>query len=136
MADAIPHNHVPLSGTGGSLLPLEGEDYELLPRTPETPAGADFCILMQGDSMEPWIPDGGIVYVRRNLPLREFDAGVFFVDGEVICRQWCMDFQDTVYLLSANPDRRDEALVIPRDSGRICVCLGKVLLPGQLPLYD
>ena len=134
MADAIPHNRIPPSEAGDTTLPLGGEDYELLPRTPDGPAGADFCIRMQGDSMEPWIPDGGIVYVRRNLPLREFDAGVFFVDGEVVCRQWCMDFQGTVYLLSANPDRRDETLVIPRDSGRICVCLGKVLLPGQLPL--
>ena len=132
----IKHYLVPAAA--GYASPIEGEDYELIPRTVDTPAGADFCISIQGDSMEPWIPDGSVVYVRRDAPLREFEAGVFFVDGDVYCKQWCVDYAGTLHLLSANPKRRDANIVIPRDSGRTCVCFGKVLLHDRLPepVYD
>ena len=127
----IKHYLVPAAA--GYASPIEGEDYELVPRTVDTPAGADFCISIQGDSMEPYIPDGSVVFVRRDAPLHEFEAGVFFVDGDVFCKQWCVDYAGTLHLLSANPKRQDANLVIPRDSGRSCVCFGKVLLDKRLP---
>ena len=127
----IKHYLVPAAA--GYASPIEGEDYELRPRDLYTPAGADFCIDISGDSMEPYIPDGSTVYVRRDAPLREFEAGVFFVDGDVFCKQWCVDYNGTLYLLSANPARQDANIVIPRSSGRSCICFGKVLLPQRLP---
>ena len=127
----IKHYLVPAAA--GYASPIQGEDYELLPRGPETPPLADFCITVRGDSMEPYIPDGSLVYVRRDAPLREFEAGVFFVDGDVYCKQWCVDYAGTLHLLSANPARQDANLRIPRDSGRSCVCFGKVLLSRALP---
>lgn len=132
----IKHYLVPAAA--GYASPIEGDDFELVPIGPETPAGADFCINIQGDSMEPYIPDGSLVYVRRDAPLREFEAGVFFVDGDVYCKQWCSDYAGTLHLLSANPRRQDANISIPRDSGRSCVCFGKVLLPMKLPqpVYD
>ena len=83
--------------------------------------------------MEPFIPDGSLVYVRRGAPLQEFEVGIFFVDGDVFCKQWCVDYTGTLHLLSANPLRRDANLAIARDSGRSCVCFGKVLLSRSLP---
>lgn len=132
----IKHYIVPAAA--GYASPIEGEDYELIPRGPEAPPRADFCISISGDSMEPYIHDGELVYVQRDAPLREFDAGVFFVDGDVFCKQWCVDYAGTLHLLSANPRRRDANIVIPRDSGRSCVCFGKVLLGRSLPqpVYD
>jgi len=127
----IKHFLVPAAA--GYASPIQGEDYEEIPRTADTPAGADFCISIQGDSMEPFIPDGSIVYVKRGAPLQEFDVGVFFVDGDVFCKQWCTDYRGTLHLLSANPLREDANIAIPRDSGRSCVCFGKVLLPRRLP---
>ena len=129
--ETIKHYLVPAAA--GYASPIEGEDYELIARTMDTPLEADFCISIQGDSMQPYIRDGSIVYVKRDAPLREFDVGVFFVDGDVYCKQWCTDFNGTLHLLSANPLRRDANIVIPRDSGRTCVCFGKVLLPTRLP---
>ena len=129
--ETIKHYLVPAAA--GYASPIEGEDYELIERTMDTPLEADFCISIQGDSMQPYIRDGSIVYVKRDAPLREFDVGVFFVDGDVYCKQWCTDFNGTLHLLSANPLRRDANIVIPRDSGRTCVCFGKVLLPTRLP---
>ncbi|MBR1456855.1 MAG: helix-turn-helix domain-containing protein [Oscillospiraceae bacterium] len=125
--------HYLTPAAAGYASPIEGEDYELLPRDLSVPAGADFCITVRGDSMAPWIPDGSLVYVRRDAPLREFEAGVFFVDGDVYCKQWCVDYAGTLHLLSANPARQDANLRIPRDSGRSCVCFGKVLLAQRLP---
>ena len=127
----IKHYLVPAAA--GYASPIEGEDYELLERGMDTPLDADFCISIQGDSMEPYIKDGSLVYVKRDAPLHEFDVGIFFVDGDVFCKQWCLSYDGALYLLSANPLRRDANITIPRESGRMCVCFGKVLLPTRLP---
>ncbi len=83
--------------------------------------------------MAPYIRDGQLVYVRRDTPLREFDAGVFYVDGDVLCKQWCVDYAGTLHLLSANPAREDANRSFPRSSGQTVICFGKVLLPRPLP---
>ena len=127
----IKHYLVPAAA--GYASPIEGEDYELMPRDLHTPAEADFCISIQGDSMAPYIPDGSLVYVKRDAPLQEFDAGVFFVDGDVLCKQWCVDYTGTLHLLSANPLREDANRSFPRDSGQTVICFGKVLLDRKLP---
>lgn len=127
----IKHYLVPAAA--GYASPIEGDDYELIPRDASVPAGADFCISIQGDSMSPYIPDGSLVYVRRDSPLREFDVGVFFVDGDVFCKQWCVDYAGTLHLLSANPARQDANISIAKSGGRSCVCFGKVLLDKRLP---
>ena len=125
--------HYLVPAAAGYASPIEGEDYELVERDMDTPLEADFSITVRGDSMEPYIRDGSTVYVQRDAPLREFDVGVFFVDGDVFCKQWCVDYAGTLHLLSANPLRRDANIILPRDSGRVCVCFGKVLLPTRLP---
>ena len=132
----IRHYLVPAAA--GYASPIEGEDFEEIERPPGAPDGADFCITIRGDSMEPFIPDGSLAYVQRGAQLQEFDAGVFFVDGDVYCKQWCVDYAGTLHLLSANPKRQDANISIPRDAGRSCVCFGKVLLGKRLPapIYD
>ena len=80
----IKHFLVPAAA--GYASPIEGEDYENIPLDPAAPVGADFCITVRGDSMEPFIPDGSLVYVRRGAALQEFDVGIFYVDGDVFCK--------------------------------------------------
>lgn len=127
----IKHYLVPAAA--GYASPIEGDDYELIPRDASVPPKADFCISIQGDSMAPYIPDGSLAFVRRDSPLREFDVGVFFVDGDVFCKQWCVDYAGTLHLLSANPRRQDANISITKSSGRSCICFGKVLLDKRLP---
>ena len=124
--------HYLIPAAAGYASPIQGEDYELIECPLNAPADADFCISISGDSMEPHIRDGEMVYVRRDCPLSEFDVGVFFVDGDVFCKQWCVDYSGTLHLLSANPKREDANIVIPRDSARSCICFGKVLLKERL----
>ncbi len=127
----IRHYMVPAAA--GYASPVEGEDYELIPCGDEVPARADFCLEISGDSMEPYIRDGQRVYVKRDESLAPFEAGIFFVDGDVYCKQWCVDYLGTTHLLSANPEREDASLHIERDSGRNVVYFGKVLLDARLP---
>ena len=125
--------HYLTAAAAGYAAPIEGEDYELIPRDKSVPVKADFCIDIDGDSMEPYIHSGQRVYVQRDTELREFDVGIFFVDGDVFCKQWCIDYAGTLHLLSANPKREDANIAVHRDSVRNVVCFGKVLLPHKLP---
>lgn len=127
----IRHYLVPAAA--GYASPIEGEDYELIPKDSKTPYKADFCIDIDGDSMEPYIHDGQAVYVQRDASLTDFDVGVFFVDGNVFCKQYCIDCFGTLYLLSANPKREDANITIRPDSGQTVICFGKVILPKKLP---
>lgn len=125
--------HYLTPAAAGYASPIEGEDYEMIPVDDSVPKGADFCIDVSGDSMEPYIKDGSRVYVRRGDVEEISDAGVFFVDGDVYVKQWCVDMIGTLHLLSANPRREDANIQIPRDSGRNVVCFGRVMLGKKLP---
>ena len=127
----IRHYFVPAAA--GYASPIEGEDYELIELDRRAPHGADYCITISGDSMEPYIHDGDIVYIKRGADMQPFDVGVFFVDGDVLCKQYCIDNYRNLYLLSANPAREDANRTIPATSGSSVVCFGKVLLPHKLP---
>ena len=127
----IRHYFVPAAA--GYASPIEGEDYELIELDRKAPRGADYCITISGDSMEPYIHDGEIVYVKRGADMQPFDVGLFFVDGDVLCKQYCIDNYRNLYLLSANPAREDANRTIPATSGSSVVCFGKVLLPHKLP---
>ena len=107
--------------------PVAGEDYDLIPVTGKVPQGAEFAVRIQGDSMEPCIPDGGVAYVNRD-PLENGDVGIFCVDGEMLCKQYYRDGLGMVYLFSLNRSRSAADVVLPRDSGRSLVCLGRVML--------
>lgn len=110
--------------------PVAGEDYDLLPVTGAVPRGAEFAVRIQGDSMEPYIADGGVVYVNRD-PLQNGDVGIFCVDGEVLCKQYYRDPLAMVYLFSLNRARAEADVVLPRDSGRSLVCFGRVMLGAR-----
>jgi len=125
--------HYLTPAAAGYAAPIEGEDYELIDRSPDVPKGADFCIDITGDSMEPYIKDGSRVYVQRGDVEEMRDAGVFYVDGDVYVKQWCVDMIGTLHLLSANPKREDANIQIFKDSGRNVVCFGRVLLKKKLP---
>jgi phage repressor protein C with HTH and peptisase S24 domain len=125
----------PAAGPGGM---VEGEDYEEIPRTADMPKGADFCVVVSGDSMEPILHDGQTVYVSETAQLHEMEIGVWCVDGEVYIKQYCPLYDGSLHLLSANPKRQNANVEIPRDSNRSVQYFGKVLgikKPPQ-PFYD
>lgn len=120
--------HYLTAAAAGYAAPIEGEDFELIPRPEGMPAAADFCVDISGDSMEPYIRDGQTVYVQRGAPLSPMDVGIFYVDGDVFCKQYCPGPGGQLFLLSANPKREDANIVLKPDAVRNVVCFGKVII--------
>lgn len=117
----------------GYAAPVLGEDFDYLTADGDVPPGAEFAVRIQGDSMEPYIHDGGVVYVNHD-PLVSGDVGIFCVDGDMLCKQYHRDALGTVYLFSFNRARSDADVCLAPGSGRSLVCFGRVLLEKRVPL--
>ncbi len=133
--EAKPVRVIPLYATpaaAGYANPALGEDYEDYEVSADS--RADFAARIQGDSMEPYIADGSIVLVSRNSQLTDGDVGLFFVDGDIKCKQYCEDSCGNIYLFSLNRARADADSTIPAGSGITVFCFGKVLLSRRPPL--
>ena len=114
--------------------PQPGEDYEEL--RVEADNRADFASRIAGDSMEPYIHDGDIVYCVRSIDLRDGDVGIFYADTGMVCKQFLRDSEGNVYLFSLNRSRADADLFFPASSGQSLCCYGKVLLKKTIPLPE
>lgn len=116
----------------GYTSPILGEDYEDY----EVPASseADYAVRIDGDSMEPYIKDKSIVLVKKTVDLKDGDVGIFSVDNDMYCKQYCQDHIGNVYLFSLNRKRKDADITIWNDSGQTLWYFGKVLMKKRVPL--
>lgn len=110
------------------------DDYTLLPRSKGTPAEAAFCLRLDHDLMEPWLKKGELIYVSRSETPEEFQPGLFWYRGRILCRQWCEDSEGNLHLLCANPGRERENLMLSPSEKAACLCLGRVLTKKRLPM--
>ncbi len=118
----------------GYASPVLGEEYEMISAGSQWDS-AQFAVRICGDSMEPYIADGSIVYVGR-APLQNGDVGIFCVDGDMFCKQYYKDPLGMVYLFSLNRARADADVILSPSSGRTLACFGRVLTVGHFPLPD
>jgi len=92
------------AGLGSYLSDDSDEDYEVV-RFMATPISkrADFCVKIKGESMEPKICDGDIVFVKA-VPKVEIDSvGIFVYEGEAFCKRLRVDQKNgTLFLESLN----------------------------------
>lgn len=123
----------PAAGPNGM---VEGEDYEDIPRTADMPEGADFCVVVSGDSMEPYIQRGETVYVSETAAIEPLDVSVWVVDGATYIKQYYPLDDGGMMLLSANPDREAANIHIHPDGNQSVQCFGKVLGIKKLPLPE
>ena len=107
-----------------------GEDFDYIPVEGGVPPAAEYAVRIQGDSMRPLIEDGDIVYVNHD-PLRSGDVGIFWVDGDMLCKQYHKDGAGIVYLFSLNRRRSDADVVLTPTSGRRLACFGRVMVHNQ-----
>lgn len=114
--------------------PIENSDFEMLQVDNTVPSSADYAVRISGDSMEPYIKNGQIVFVDEDADVEEGDVGIFCVNGEMYCKQYYLDKNQNLHLLSANPRREDVSIHISRDSESSVKCCGKVLLGFHIPL--
>lgn len=99
----LPLFDLPASAGTGQF--LDGDRYEQTPVGPAVPESADFGVRIAGDSMEPEIPDGSIVWVRRRETLESGRIGVFAWNGDAFCKK-LETGEGGVRLVSLNPAYR------------------------------
>ena len=92
------------AGMGNYLNDESENDYETM-RFMQTPVSlrADFCIRARGESMEPKICDGDIVFVKAAPKIEADSIGVFTYEGEALIKRLRVDQKkNTVHLESLN----------------------------------
>lgn len=85
---------------------------------------ADYAVRISGTSMEPTITDGRIVFVKRVNELNGGDIGIFLVDGNIMCKRYCLDGGEK-WLRPDNESPEFKAICIKE--GMNCLLQGKVL---------
>lgn len=121
----------------GYSVPLEGDDFEMILVDENIPDDADFAVGIQGDSMSPYIQDGDTVYVKRDAEMSVGDVGIFCVDGAMYCKQYYVDENRNLLLVSLNPKLKRTNIYVSADSNISVKCYGKVLLDNKvcIPAY-
>ena len=96
----MPVSNLAVSAGTGEF--LEEGNFEMV-SFPEksVPKGADFGVRVSGDSMEPEIPDGSIVFVKKQSEIADGISGAFFLNGEVYCKK-LLHKDGEVFLCSNN----------------------------------
>lgn len=130
----IPRYSTP--SAAGSSVPLDGDDFEMILVDDTVPTEADFAVGIQGNSMYPYIHDGDTVYVKKSSDLSIGDVGIFCVDGAMYCKQYYLNEDKNLVLVSANPRLKHTNIYVNAESGIDVRCYGKVLLDCRVPLPD
>ena len=117
----------------GYASPALGEDFDYIVCDTSVPHGAEFAVRIQGNSMEPHIPDGSVVYVNHEA-LQNGDVGIFCVDGDMLCKQYYRDPLGMTYLFSLNRKRADADVLLSLSTNRALACFGRVMLDHRVPL--
>ena len=73
----------------------------------DLPAGADFGVRISGESMDPTIEDGSIVWVEKTAHLYDGQVGVFMLGDSAVCKRINIKNERVVALRSDNPEYPD-----------------------------
>ena len=109
------------------------EEMRFVERGKLTPAKAGFSLTLSDGAMAPYFPQGSTVFVDASRPPAEFQAGIFYYRGKILCRQCCEDMTGTLYLLPADPALGAQCISVSRSERSKCLCLGAVLSDIMLP---
>ena len=98
---------------------LQDEEFERIPDN------ADLAIPVIGDSMEPTIKNGGLVFIHEQPTIENGEIAVVEIDGEgTTCKKVYFDYSNKeIILRSINPKYPDRHI----KSDRIRI-IGKVVL--------
>jgi len=126
--------HYTTMAAAGYANPIENEDFTYIPLTADVPENAQFAVTIAGDSMEPYIHDGQVVYCVKDAEgVHPGEIGIFCVDGAYYCKQYVTSGYDT-YLLSLNREREDADIAIYASGNRSLTCAGRVILKEKIPI--
>ena len=116
----VPLYDLPVSaGTGVFLDSDNYEPYE----AEDIPPEANFAVRVSGDSMEPLLKNGQVVFAQSVNTLENGEIGIFVLDGQVFCKKLMKNKKGTA-LISLNK-KYDP---IPVNEFNSLTVLGKVLV--------
>jgi SOS-response transcriptional repressor LexA len=95
---------IPVSAGAGNFLDDSG--YEMIEAPGYIPAAADFALRLSGDSMEPLLQDGQIIWVKEQEALNSGDIGIFIYFDDVYCKKLIAN-GGKACLRSLNPSYED-----------------------------
>jgi len=95
---------IPVSAGSGNFLDDSG--YEEIEVPSYVPVAVDFALRVSGDSMNPLIRDGQVIWVKEQEVLSSGDIGIFTYSGDVYCKKLIAD-GSKAYLRSLNPAYED-----------------------------
>ncbi len=99
----LPLYDLPASAGTGNF--LDSDRYELIDAPDDVPSIADFALTISGDSMMPTLKNGQLVWVCQQSTLQPGEIGIFYLNGNVFCKELVQD-EKGVVLYSHNPDYR------------------------------
>ena len=109
----------------GVATPIEGSDFEMIFADDSVPSDADYAVRIDGDSMEPYFKDGEMVYVKKSQELCNGEVGIFCVDGAMYCKQYYLDSNQNLHLLSANRRKAKTNVYVSAESEHYVKCCEK-----------
>jgi len=111
---------IPVSAGTGNF--LDDSSFEDIEAPSYVPVAVDFALRVTGDSMDPLIKDGQVIWVKEQEVLDSGDIGIFSYSGDVYCKKLIANGA-RAYLRSLNPAYED--IEIKEDFGFSTI--GKVL---------
>jgi len=120
----IMQKRVKILGQTAAGQPLEYGDSitEDINNLSDIPANANFALTVKGDSMEPLIKNGSIVYIHSQEDVENGTISIVEIDGAVTCKKVYKE-DNQLKLVSIN--EKYEPMLIDKGNVRI---LGKVIL--------
>ncbi len=95
------------SVSAGTGLYLDDEEVETISFGVDmVPKGTDFCLKVNGDSMEPTYHNGDYVFIKRETDFRNGTIGAIIVNGEAYLKKIYIT-EDSIKLVSLNKKYND-----------------------------
>ena len=95
------------SVSAGTGLYLDDEQVETISfGTDMIPTGTDFCLKVNGDSMDPMFHDGDYVFIKRETDFRNGSIGVVIVNGDAYLKKIYIT-DNSIKLVSLNKKYKD-----------------------------
>jgi DNA-binding Xre family transcriptional regulator len=120
------YNEPAAAGIGDYLSDYSDNNYDI-EEFPENdiPCKASFGVRISGDSMEPDIANGSVVWVKEQAAIENNQIGIFVLNGESYCKKLHIDYENRIVeLVSLNPKYKN--IVVKEDDNLRTV--GRVLL--------
>ena len=95
---------IPVSAGTGNF--LDDSSYQMIEAPSYVPIAVDFALRVSGDSMEPLLQDGQVIWVKEQDVLDSGDIGIFTYSDDVYCKKLIADGRKA-YLRSLNSAYED-----------------------------